>query len=216
MKTNVTAAVTLLILVKSGFWWNQDSKLVRCSKHYIMNKVLLVSFGIELGVLLHVSGPLFDTKLSHFQNSGDSPHRRWNIQWCLGFSSSPTRILQLVRRCPLRAPPVVVEAPFCRGWTFSLGSGPMGTIYNANPSLRGSIRSPALFYQVLTERFLKMEQPCAPHTGDLTELFIKEGVRFTPLTAQSTQSRGRARRLLTAQPPWRIFLSMWHIQSLAY
>lgn len=51
-------------------------ELVRSCKHHTVSYLLLVWFGIELGVLLHVSRPLFDTKLSDFQNSADSPRGR--------------------------------------------------------------------------------------------------------------------------------------------
>lgn len=81
-------------------------ELVRGWKHHFVNYLLLVWF-----VLLHVSAPLFDTKLSHFQNSGDSLHGRWNIQWCLGFSSSPAWILRLLLGRPLGAPPAGPAAP---------------------------------------------------------------------------------------------------------
>lgn len=131
------------------------------------------------------SRPLFDTKLSHFQNSADSPRCRWNIQWCLGFSSSPAWIL----RRPPGAPPARTVGPLGRVWTSSVGSGPLGAIYNPTPSSHGSARSPALLCQVLKERFLKMEQPYVPHPGALNELFIEEGVEFSPLTAQSTQKQ---------------------------
>lgn len=81
--------------------------------------------------------------------------------------------------------------PLCTVWTSLAGSGPLGAIYNLTPSRRGSTRSPALLCQVLKESFLKMVQPYVPHPGALNELFIEEGVEFSPLTAQSTQSRGQ-------------------------
>ncbi len=83
------------------------------------------------------------------------------------------------------------SSPLGRVWTSSEGSGPLGAIYNPTPSSQGSTRSPALLCQVLKERFLKMEQPYVPHPGALNELFIEEGAKFSPLTAQSTQSRGQ-------------------------
>lgn len=72
-----------------------------------------------------------------------------------------------------------------------MGNGPLGTIYKSTPSSQGSARSPAVLCQVLKEGFLNMEQPYVPQHGALTELFIKVGVKFSPLTAQSTQSQGQ-------------------------
>lgn len=83
------------------------------------------------------------------------------------------------------------SSPLDRAWTSSVGSGPLGAIYNPTPGSQGSTRSPALLCQVLKERFLKMEQPYVPHPGALNELFIEQGVGFSPLTARSTQSRGQ-------------------------
>lgn len=83
------------------------------------------------------------------------------------------------------------SGPLGRAWTSSGGSGPLGVIYNPTPSSRSSTRSPALLCQVLKERFLKMEQPYVLRPGALNELFIEEGVEVSPLTAQSTQSRGQ-------------------------
>lgn len=83
------------------------------------------------------------------------------------------------------------SGPLSRVWTSSVGSWPLGPIYNPTPSSQGSTRSPALLCQVLKERFLKMEQLYVPHPGALNELFIEEGGEFSLLTAQSTQSRGQ-------------------------
>lgn len=96
------------------------------------------------------------------------------------------------------------SGPLSRVWTSSVGSWPLGPIYNPTPSLQGSTRSPALLCQVLKERFLKMEQLYVPHPGALNELFIEKGGKFSPLTAQSTQSRGQptADRSTILAPLW--------------
>lgn len=115
---------------------------------------------------------------------------------------------------PHRVPHRHTSSPLSQVWTSSVGSVPLGAIYNSTPRLAGRRPLSCTSLPSVKRKILKNGAAICTACTASNELFrIEAGVQFSPLTAQSTQEPAACCQVaildLLSVAVWRSGESLW-------